>query len=329
MRIWALLFLLVNLHLVAYNQVIKGIVFDKKNDSAISFAAIYFNGTFVGTQSNINGNFELDISKNTSRSLTISALGYYSVTLTTFSADLPLLVYLTPKVYDMHEITVSGNSLVRKRKANLKLFRNEFLGTTFNARNCDIINENDITFNYNSDEDTLKAFASTPILINNNALGYNITYYLDKFEYYKKSCSFFYRGNIIFSKDLKFGDGHKQLYERRRRNTYLGSRMHFFRALWANELESSGFIVKNSDEKSLNYNDIVITENIRLDSPKSHNKALKYGENLFIHYTKLSTLIFLKSKVFFDKDGYFDQSGIKWQGDMVTQRVGDQLPYEY
>jgi hypothetical protein len=49
------------LNIVAYNQVIKGTVFDKKTNEKIGFATLYFNGTFVGTYSDENGHFELDI----------------------------------------------------------------------------------------------------------------------------------------------------------------------------------------------------------------------------------------------------------------------------
>jgi hypothetical protein len=36
-------------------------------------------------------------------------------------------------------------------------------------------------------------------------------------------------------------------------------------------------------------------------------------------------------KVDFDKDGFFDKTGlsISWEGEMMDQRVGDMLPYTY
>jgi hypothetical protein len=46
--------------------------------------------------------------------------------------------------------------------------------------------------------------------------------------------------------------------------------------------------------------------------------------------TRSSKIVFLKKeKVYFDKDGYFDQAGmcISWEGEMMDQRVGDMLPY--
>jgi hypothetical protein len=324
-----LIFLFTNFYIVAYNQVIKGTILENKTRNPI-LATVYFNGTFVGTQSDLDGNFELDISKNTSMPLTISSIGYYSVTLTSFSTNKPLIIYLTPKVYEVKEVVISSKSLVMKRRANLNLFKNVFLGTTANARNCKIINENDITFNYDSDRDTLKAFASNPLLIINRALGYKITYYLDRFEYSKRDRSMLFTGTLIFNEDLANEETNTRLYERRRKNAYLGSRMHFFRALWANKLTSTGFILKNSVGNSLFYKDIV--EESNPDSQNNYIKFLKSNEKLSIlYYTKLSYIVFDKGKVDFDKDGFFDKTGlsISWEGEMMDQRVGDMLPYTY
>lgn len=329
MRKFILIFLFINFYVAAYNQIIKGTVLENKTNSPI-FAAIYFNGTFTGTVSDQNGNFKLDISKNASMPLIISSIGYYSITLTVFSTDKPLIIYMTPKVYEVQGIVISSKSLVKKRKTNLKLFKNIFLGTTANARNCEIINENDITFNYDSEHDTLKAFASKPILINNMALGYKITYYLNRFEYYKKDRSMLLTGSLIFNEDLAIEETYKQLYERRRKDAYLGSRMHFFRALWADDLISAGFLVKNSADEYLNYKDIVYDSHP--DSLNNHIKFLKYPKKLSIIYdSRSSDIVFLKEKVSFDKDGYFDQTGISisWEGEMMNQRVGDMLPYTY
>ena len=323
MRKFILLCLLINLHLITYTQVIKGTILDKQTKKPIEYASVYFSGTFAGTTSDQNGKFELDISKNPSMPLTISFVGYYSYVLTDFSAGKPLFIYLTPKINELNEVVISAESLARIRKEKLKLFKNEFLGLTTNAKNCEITNEDDIKFNYGNDGDTLKAFASKPILINNKALGYKITYYLDKFEYDKKSKTVIFVGNIIFTEDLTVDKTQKKVYEKKRINTFLGSRMHFFRSLWSNELQSNKFIVKNSNGQVLSYKNIV--------NKDSSNKAfLNFTENLIIdYYSNLSAINFLKNEVFFDKNGYFDPTGINWIGEMAKQRVADLLPYEY
>jgi hypothetical protein len=315
----------------AFCQVVTGTVIDKKDQSKIGYATIYFNGTFIGTSSDINGNFKLDVSKSASMPLTISCIGYFSRTLTDFSADKPLIIYLEPKDIEMNEIVVAAKSLARKRKANLRLFKDEFLGVTSIAKSCEIMNEKDITFNYGSDRDTLKAFASKPIVINNKALGYKISYYLDKFEYYKNNMSFRYSGNIIFNEDLATGGTNRKLYEENRRFTYFGSRMHFFRALWSDDLTASGFEVRSSDNKELSYENLVIKEISDIKgSLITYNKFIMYPTTLSIYYGNGSSKIeFHKPKVYFKSDGYYDYWGISWQGEMVTKRIGDTLPYEY
>jgi hypothetical protein len=156
-------------------------------------------------------------------------------------------------------------------------------------------------------------------------LGYKITYFLDKFEYYRRSNSFIYQGNIIFNEGVTAAETKRALFERKRKHAYLGSRMHFFRTLWENDLASSGFTVENSSHENLVYNNIVI----QADGGK---KFLKYFENLGVGYFSskaISTIVFLKDRVYFDDKGYFDQSGISWEGNMAKQRVADILPYEY
>jgi hypothetical protein len=306
---------------IAYNQVIKGTIFDNKTKEKIYSASIYFSGTSVGTLADQNGNFQLDVSRYPNMPLTISAIGYYSVTLKVFSTDKPNLVYMNPKLFELTEVVVNAKSHSRERRENLTTFRNEFLGTTGNAINCEITNEDDIRFKYSADKDTLKAFALKPILITNKALGYQITYYLDKFEYYKPGNSFFFMGNIIFSEDST----KKMLYERKRKNTYLGSRMHFFRALWVDDLNSSGFTIKNSANETLSYKKIVYQQD-------SHTKYLRYHGSLGIeYYSKQPTsfINFLKESVYFDANGYFEPYGISWDGEMSMDRIADMLPYDY
>jgi len=43
----------------------------------------------------------------------------------------------------------------------------------------------------------------------------------------------------------------------------------------------------------------------------------------------IDPIVFLNSKVYIDKNGYFDQLGIAREGDMVIQRISDMLPYDY
>jgi hypothetical protein len=324
-----LLFLFIIFSTTAFNQIIKGKVLDKTNKSAIEFASIYFSGTFVGTHPDQNGYFELDVSKNSSMPLTISALGYYSFTLTDFKTDKPYVIYLEPKVFEIGEVVVTAKNKSNTRERYLRLFKQEFLGETPNARKCEITNENSIKFEYDHDGETLKAYCSDPILVNNKALGYKVTYYLDKFEYSKKDHKMDLKGNLFFEEDLKTSKTETERFERVRESVYLRSRMHFFRAIWDNQLKSSGFIVTNSKREILSVRDFVIpADSIANDS---HLKCLKYEGNLYIGYlTEVSDshIVFLNDYALFDRNGRLVE-GIGWSGEMAKERVGDWLPFEY
>ena len=321
-----LIFLLfISLLQSGYAQIIRGIILDKSNDAKIGYATVYFDGTFVGTNSDQNGNFELDISKYNSMPLTISALGYNRITIADFEKNEPLVIYLTPKFFELKEVVINSKKYSKERVENLAIFRKVFLGDTENGRNCLIMNEKDISFSYDAAGDTLKAFAQKPLLIVNKKLGYTITYFLNKFEYCKQDKYFIYDGNSIFKKDSTGGIAQRQAFERRRRYAYIGSRMQFFRELWKKDIDDSGFRIINSFDELLSFNDVVKTKD-------DQKKFFSYNGPLIISYYRRgesSYVKFLKKEVFFDQNGYSDPSGILWKGQMSKLRVGDMLPYEY
>jgi hypothetical protein len=323
MRTPTIIFLFIHLSITTFSQTIKGTVLDKQTFEVIPYVTVYFNGTFVGTSSDQNGNFELNISKeNRSMPITASCIGYHSVTLTDFSETEPLIIYMQAQLYELPDASIISKSLERKRRRYLRLLRNELIGTTINARRCKILNEDDITFNYDSDDDTVKAYALAPILIENRSLGYKITYYLDRFEYYKRTMSTFFSGNLIFNDDLTEEDEYTQLYYKRRVYTYLGSRTHLFRVLWSGQLKSSGFTIRNPSNKALKLDTLVFQDDLQY-------KYLSFSSSLVVdYYDRRSTIEFVMQPVYFDASGYFDP-GIKWTGDMARQRIADWLPYEY
>lgn len=338
MKKLASVFICILLGHAAYGQLIKGSVLDAGDQSTIPYASVYFNGTMVGTASDAEGNFQLDITKYASKPLIIRAIGYKSFTLTLIPDKKYYTISLTPSLYELEEASVHSKSLVRKRKAYLRLFKSEFLGSTGHERYCEILNEDDISFNYGSDKDEVKAYASKPIVVYNGSLGYLITYYLDEFSYDKRKDVVTFRGDIVFKEDLAIKDMEKaSLYHKRREQVYLGSCMHFFRALWANKLANNGFALHRSSEEpasesfpnmytveeAINYKDVVFEDS------RKNKYLLNAGRMAITHMSESSTITFLKSKVLFEQNGFFDPSAIRWDGQMAKQRLADMLPYEY
>jgi hypothetical protein len=107
--------------------------------------------------------------------------------------------------------------------------------------------------------------------------------------------------------------------------------MHFFRALWKDDMTEAGFSIRNSDDDYLGYKDIVRQEDIRRpDSPNKDIKHIVCSGNMKIYYNdKLTTMIFLKPRVYFNKDGKYDNMAITWEGEMIKMRIGDMLPDVY
>lgn len=321
------LLLLIYFPLNIYCQIINGTVLEINSNKVIQYAIAYFNGTSFGTYTDQKGSFEFDITQYRSMPLTISALGYYSVTLNVIPNEKPFLVYLTPKVFELSEVIVSDKLDAKLRERNLKSFKEIFLGSTKNASSCEIINEGDILIFH--ENDTLKAYSLNPILIINRALGYKISYYLDRFEFSNRNRTYFFTGNILFIDDININNDQKKVFEERRK-VYLGSKMHFFRVLWDDKLHLSGFSVSTLTNIKLANNEIVVQK----DAPMKDDslKYLKYHGIIGISYFSQfpeSSITLKKDSVLFLKNGYFDGSGISWEGKMESQRIADMLPYEY
>lgn len=320
------------LTLAGYPQLLKGKIFDSETTKPVHFATIFFSETSAGTFSDEEGNFMIDISRYQGMPLTISALGYNSETIRDISPELPYLVYLSPKIYELSDVIVEGkrDGSRWKWRAKMSTFRKQFLGETLNASRCRITNESDIYLSANGD--LLKAFAYKPLLIKNEALGYTITYFLDKFEYDPVRPYLMIAGNIIFSDDLLEADSKTQAKaEKKRKTAYLGSRMHFFRCLWANNLDTSGFTIReDKSNKKLNYEDFVV----ETDSSGSviSSKYLKNVNSINIAYFSMvprSSMTIYKEPVYIDSSGYSNPLNVSWYGDMAKQRIGDMLPLDY
>ena len=326
---------------IANCQVFKGTVYDRSTDSTLSFAIVYISGTSIGTYSDEHGNFTLDISRYSSMPITISLLGYYSVTLSEHGSNKMYDIFLSPKIKELDEVVVTAKG---HWKTYMRMFEREFLGETKNAMECNILNEKDLRFSYDPDSNTLRAFSSEPVLIHNKALGYSITYYLDKFQYSAKmdekrvlTEKLVLLGNYLFKDDiLALSESEKRKVEARRKSAYVGSRMHFFRLLYQGDLVQNGKhnillsdntpvsnIFSIGSKTTINSDSFVI----RKDSISSYIK--NEGELSVVYRSKSSTIYVNIDSGYFQKNGYFDPIEITFSGDMSRQRIGDLLPFEY
>lgn len=301
-----------------FSQTIHGFILDNNTKKPIPYANVYFNGTYIGTSANESGEFDLSLKENNPRPISATSVGYYSMTLYDYQIDSMVYIFLEPKVYDIGAVIIRPDKMPRVQKE--KMFREEFLGKDYNATRCKIENMEDIILVYNNSNKSLNAFCDKPIILENNALKYRIYYFLDQFTSSKDSA--FMGGTYYFS---EIPHRHKKIIAERRKNAYLGSRMHFIRSLWANRLEEEGFIMNIVDSSNIGYANLVV------DST-AHEKLLSQDKNVVVLYPKKlqkSLLIFSKKNVAIEKSGYFDPYGLRWSGFMASQRMADLLPFEY
>lgn len=234
---------------------------------------------------------------------------------------MPVKVYLNLKINQLREVVIGDDGL--SRKAKVKLFREQFLGTSANALSCVITNMDDIVLNYNKKSKTLTASCNTAIDIVNKNLGYRINYYLDNFVKSPKQTSF--TGNFIFSEQMNPADEKRML--RNRENAYEGSRMQFIRALWSDNLGTTGFRLYNTMFEKLSADSVICLNT-------ANEKEICLNERIIVAYTgydyrrKLTYLSQTSPGAYIDKNGFYNSS-LQWTGPMSAERVGDLLPYDY
>ena len=264
-------------------------------------------------------------------------VGYYSITLTDHTRNEKYKIYLSTKINELEEVVIQWKK--GNRATNLRIFKNQFLGASVNASKCEILNEKYLRF-FNISYTSLNVYSLKPLLIHNEALGYTITYFLDKFIYtcqkdekhvFNETCLIL--GNYLFKDDLSaLNDSEKSVVERRRKGAYLGSRMHFFRLLYSGNLHRKGRSVTSLSESVNTPAVFLIYANtdsfvIKKDSLSGY---FQYKGGFSVKYKGIDSKINVKKdSVYFEKYGFYDPFGVDFSGDMSDRRIGDLLPFEY
>ncbi len=240
--LFAFLFVLLCNPIMA-QKTITGRVVDNSNQP-LEGAAVYLNNTSVGTTTNEKGEFELRVKKGTYE-LIASYLGYLTAQFSFNSEELdkPITFKLLPKNNLLNEVVVSNrkNLMSEEDRAYfMGRFKSTFLGRTKMSRNCKILNEEVIDFDFDELSNTLEASISEPIIIEHKGLGYRI--YCDLIHYELNPNAVTYLGYNRYE-NIKGSKRKKRKWEEKRREIYNGSNLHFFRSLLKDNLKQEGFVV--------------------------------------------------------------------------------------
>ena len=303
---------------VVTGQLISGTIRDETTGKPIRNVNVFFDGTMNGTTSDSTGRFTLYSRTNARLPILLSGIGYFSKTVSDYSFGKELLITLKERTYDLDAVTITANDGM-SRKDKIRIFKREFLGSSSNAKSCEILNEDDIRLTWSSKTRTLTARGDKPVIIHNKKLGYTLNFLLTEFTHSPTQTAYY--GSQYFKEDTSFADPEK--VEKARKNAYTGSKMHFIRALWDNKLAENDFAVLRKT-KRVPYDSLVVV--------RDNQKYLHFSEFSPMAVVYGSQFSFLQGSVrdiLIDKSGYNHPIGTVWSGVIGMQRAGDLLPFEY
>jgi hypothetical protein len=156
LKFW-ILFLLIPLLSFAQN-IITGKVMSAADGNSVSDASVFFNHTTTGSKTLPDGSFSLSNVQDGGYKLIVSCVGFETYIQTVIVNQSIHLedIKLIPKINELGERQITS----KPRRINslyLKIFTNELLGQTKNARECKILNPGVIHFVYDGPTEKLTA----------------------------------------------------------------------------------------------------------------------------------------------------------------------------
>ena len=183
-RIASLFLLFVSLAAIAQTASITGIVTDAVTREPLPGATVFIAESTNGTFTDQEGRYTLTGVETGAVRVFASFVGFGSqrhVLIVREGENVyDASFVLIPSEISLEAIVVQGKR-DRAWRRNLERFTNQFVGETSNARKTQIVNPEALTF-AGSTRDRLVAQISDPLVIENRALGYRITYHLTTFE---------------------------------------------------------------------------------------------------------------------------------------------------
>lgn len=275
----------------------KGLLLDKLTNQPIAGASVFINSSGIGTVSGSDGRFDLSKfikAKFEYPVLTIAVMGYETATYNLANAKGDVVIYLNPLVRELETVTVYA-AIKNGWEKYGREFIKSFLSYSEFSKLCTIENPEVLKFYYDANQNSLKVIARKPLIIQNNALGYKITYWLESFEHNFSTRILSYSG-LTYYEDLIRPNKRKAQAARwilNRETAYEGSVMHFIRSVHAGTLASSGFIVRRLDKVEGNrkgrYSNVVdpkILVEADFSDTIENQKIIQFSKYLYVLYDK-------------------------------------------
>lgn len=227
---------------LAQPGIIKGKVSDRETRKPLPFASVYINYTTYGTTTDTDGSYLLDHLPTGEQELVVSFIGYRSYhAKINVNDSIPTVLNITlqPETTQLHEVQVNSTK-DEEWKRNYQKFLRLFFGKSPYAASCKIYNPWVLEFKDESAGD-LTATAAAPLAIENDGLGYNITYQLTDFR--AGLLSYTITGYVHFREMVSQDTTLLSLWRKHRTDAYTGSYRQLFKAMVDSCVTQSGFIL--------------------------------------------------------------------------------------
>lgn len=227
-------------------QIISGVVTSSQNGEVLPFANVFINNSTEGVSTDQYGMFSLTTSSLGPVEVVVSYVGFVTqskVIEITPGQDSREDFALDPLEKQLTEVEVISKG-DKKWEKQLKEFEEVFLGESRDsiAAQTMITNPWVIDFEERKRRKTgkyLYAQSTTPIEIDNEALGYTLSYLLQNFEVSKTGYQ--YLGKAHFTEKDTTDDRLRLKWQTNRQLAYHGSEIHFLKAMLDRNLGSEGF----------------------------------------------------------------------------------------
>jgi hypothetical protein len=233
----------------AQSYFIKGTVVDADTKQPLGNASVFVNNSTTGTVTNALGEFQLGPLAPGEYEVVASFVGYHNLLYVANlkSAPLKIVFQMSKKEQQMRELLILPSET---RMRYLEIFKRTLLGQTVAAQRAKIKNLKDVQFAAGNSSNEIIAYCDTTLVVDNPELGYVVNFDLVDFYFHRSTGeSRFFGYTRFFDKDTN-GET-KRRWARRRKQTYEGSSMHFFRSLVKNNLKHDGFTMQNVYRKEM------------------------------------------------------------------------------
>ena len=233
-------FLFLNLSLNAQNLSITGIIKDKKGVE-LPGAGVYLSNYKNATSTDGEGKFTLSNLKPGNYDVLVQMMGFQPYTKNVVLSDksVSIQIVLEENSIQLNEVVIRTDP---NREKYLQVFKEFFIGKTPNAAKCKILNPGVLRVDYDKDRRILTVKSDDFLIIENKALGYQLRYMLQFFEYNYNTRIVYYSGLPNYQ-ELKGSKGNKQRWLDKRETAYYGSSQHFFKSLYVGTSKEQGYLL--------------------------------------------------------------------------------------